>query len=249
MFIRKYWLPLSVFIVAIAGVGLYLLSIQPPPEPIIIYKAVEPLEKPTEQPQTEMPVVEKTEQPQQGGHTHADGTWHAGAHDAPVEPPSRIESDTPAGTSPTGESPTGLTYHAKLLASNPAAALREQSKERGHWSGDYLPDFPPDDTEAMAIARAEYHQHYYGDTPEGRTAAATVNRLIRAMQERYPVNLYGFSYADFDVRARRSDLMMLTWPSLDYSSERIENYRDGSYPSLLVWSNIYPHLPKLGENR
>ena len=42
MFIRKYWLPISVFIMAIAGVGLYLLATQPPPEPVKIYKVVEP---------------------------------------------------------------------------------------------------------------------------------------------------------------------------------------------------------------
>ena len=29
------------------------------------------------------PAVEK---PEQGGHTHADGTWHAGAHEAQVDP-------------------------------------------------------------------------------------------------------------------------------------------------------------------
>ena len=81
MFLRKYWLPLSVFLVAIAGVGLYLLAIQPPPEPIVIYKTVEP-EKPTEQPKAEVPVGDTS----QGGHSHADGTWHAEPH-VPVETP------------------------------------------------------------------------------------------------------------------------------------------------------------------
>ena len=79
MFLRKYWLPLSVFLVAIVGVGLYLLATQPPKEPIVIYKAVEPIEKPT----TEAPVGEIS----QGGHVHADGTWHDGPHDAPVDHP------------------------------------------------------------------------------------------------------------------------------------------------------------------
>jgi hypothetical protein len=69
MFIRKYWLPLSVFIVAICAVGLYYLQTQPPKAPIKIYKPVEPLEKPT----AEVPEGETS----QGGHVHADGTWHA----------------------------------------------------------------------------------------------------------------------------------------------------------------------------
>jgi len=84
MFLRKYWIPLSVFLVAIVGVGLYLLATQPPREPIKIYKAVEPLEKPTEPPTTETPVVEKTEE---GGHFHADGTWHAEPQAPRTTPP------------------------------------------------------------------------------------------------------------------------------------------------------------------
>ena len=74
MFLRKYWLPLSVFLVAIAGVGLYLLATQPPKDPIIIYKPVEPLPKS----EAKAPVGETS----QGGHFHADGTWHEGPHDA-----------------------------------------------------------------------------------------------------------------------------------------------------------------------
>ncbi|MDE0014965.1 MAG: hypothetical protein OXU51_02175 [Candidatus Poribacteria bacterium] len=81
MFIRKYWLPLSVFLVAICAVGLYLLATQPPKEPIVIYKVVEP-EKPTEQPTTQAPVGDTS----QGGHVHADGTWHEGSHETEVQP-------------------------------------------------------------------------------------------------------------------------------------------------------------------
>ena len=83
MFIRKYWIPLSVFIVAICAVGLYLLATQPPKDPILIYKPVEPIEKPTEEPKAEAPVGDTS----QGGHVHADGTWHAGPHEAPVDRP------------------------------------------------------------------------------------------------------------------------------------------------------------------
>ena len=79
MFLRKYWLPISVFLVAIAGVGLYLLATQPPPEPVPIYKAVEP-EKLTEQPQAEAPVGDTS----QDGHVHADGNpWHEEPHEMP----------------------------------------------------------------------------------------------------------------------------------------------------------------------
>lgn len=92
MFIRKYYLPISVFIVAIAGVGLYLLATQPPKEPIVIYKPVEPIEKPTEQPKAEAPVEDTL----QGGHVHADGTWHEGPHTVDTQTPVS-EHEPPAG--------------------------------------------------------------------------------------------------------------------------------------------------------
>ena len=110
MFIKKYWRPLSVFLVVVVSVGLYLQATHPPPEPIKIYKAVEPLEKPTQAPTTQTlvgekpsqtPVGEKTEQ---AGHSHADGTWHAGSHD-PVEMPPATGSKLPAPTAGNVDSP------------------------------------------------------------------------------------------------------------------------------------------------
>ena len=89
MFMRKYWIPLTVFLVALAGVGLYLLATQPPPEPIVIYTPVEPLEKPTEQPKAEVPVGDTS----QGGHFHADGTWHEGPHEMPSDETNEIDAE------------------------------------------------------------------------------------------------------------------------------------------------------------
>ena len=87
MFLRKYWKPpLSVFIVAIAGVGLYMLATQPPKDPIVIYKPVEPLPKS----EVKAPVGDTS----QGGHIHADGTWHEGPHaevDRSVEAPPQLD--------------------------------------------------------------------------------------------------------------------------------------------------------------
>jgi len=98
MFIKKYWLPLSVCLVAIVGVGIYYLATQLPPDPIVTYTAVEPLEKSKKVPKTEMPVGEETPQ---GGHTHEDGPWHAGPHEAPGQRPDRGE----AAVSPHGFGP------------------------------------------------------------------------------------------------------------------------------------------------
>lgn len=98
MFLRKYWLPLSVFLVAIGGVGLYLLATQPPKDPIIIYKPVEPLPKS----EAKAPVGDTS----QGGHFHADGTWHEGPHaeeGRPVLPPLQAQ-ESPAFVKPVSDS-------------------------------------------------------------------------------------------------------------------------------------------------
>ncbi|MDE0016627.1 MAG: hypothetical protein OXU51_10595 [Candidatus Poribacteria bacterium] len=250
MFIRKYWLPISVFIVAIVGIGLYLLATQPPKEPIKIYKAVEP-EKPSEQPTPEVPESETDT----GGHFHADGTWHEGPHDAPVasEVPTEVETPEEIIEKFNTASPAmQLTYHTELLKSDPVEALRQQSKERGHWSADYLPDFPLDDTEAMEIARAEYDLIYYQyQTPRGQPrspeyhrAARHIMSLLRAVNEKYPADS-----PDWHVRARGLDLGMFSWPSFPDGSDEIEHYRDYTTPSLVVRSHMYPELPELGEPR
>ena len=96
MFIRKYWIPLSVFIIAIVGVSLYYLQTRPPKDPIVIYKPVEPLPKPIVEKseiETEAPVAETA----QGGHSHEDGTFHAEPHEMPSDVPQsediKFESD------------------------------------------------------------------------------------------------------------------------------------------------------------
>ena len=65
MFIRKHWLPLSVFLVAIAAVSLYVLQTDTPKAPMI-YKATTP--------------AEAQEQRTPDGHFHEDGTFHAEPH-------------------------------------------------------------------------------------------------------------------------------------------------------------------------
>jgi len=76
MFFRKYWIPLSVFIIAIVGVGLYVLQTRPPKDPILIVKPVE-----YEKPAAKAPVGEQSAEV---GHVHADDIWKA------AEPPEII---------------------------------------------------------------------------------------------------------------------------------------------------------------
>ncbi len=136
MFIRKYWLPVTVFIVALAGVGLHYLQTRPPKDPIVIVKPVEPLEKPT----AETPVGETS----QGGHVHEDGDpWHAETHETPVENPSIVEKklepieppayiyDPDAKERPDGWDPDLVyeTGHGKIIDLNYRPLTEEEQAE------------------------------------------------------------------------------------------------------------------------
>ena len=98
MFLRKNWLPISVFLIVIVMVGLYVLQTRPEKAPIKIYKAVE-----VEKPKAEVPVGDTS----QGGHFHEDGTWHAGPHADP-EVYSRGTSTQPAP--PDAPTETSVTH-------------------------------------------------------------------------------------------------------------------------------------------
>lgn len=66
MFLRKYWLPLSVFSVAIVIVCVYMLQTRLPQEPIKVYKSVE-VEQPTANETTP-----KVREAAEGVHFHTD---------------------------------------------------------------------------------------------------------------------------------------------------------------------------------
>lgn len=128
------------------------------------------------------------------GHWH-DGVWH----DEPHEPVKQTS------TRP-------LTYHEELLKTNPVKALRLQAEERGHWSAEHIPPFPPDDTEAQDLARNRYLLHYYesiGDksNPIYSKAARAYLSQIEAIRDKFPV-------AD-TVTAREMDLNRIIWTNLD----------------------------------
>ena len=79
MFTRKNWLPIVVFIVAIAAVSVYLLrSPNTPKAPIKIYKAVE-----VDRPETQKPPPPG--ETAESGHWHGD-EWHAEPHETRAQP-------------------------------------------------------------------------------------------------------------------------------------------------------------------
>ena len=171
-------------------------------------------ERQNQQPTTEAPVVEK---PPQDGHFHADGTWHESPHEAPVEPPSTDAGETLAPVA----TPTGpLTYHAALLASHPVEALRAQAAERGHWSEKWIPPFPSDDHEAAALARYSYLTVYYRSTGE-----IDMPKTSQFREEHYSLlmSMEGSG-------PRHSDLLKLTWATLDAGDIPDPYYAPSNFP-------------------
>lgn len=109
----------------------------------------------------------------------------------------------------------GLTYHAELLETNPVKALRLQAEERGHWSKDHIPPFPPSDTEAQAFARNAYLTTYYqslgygSENLEPENFDAESNRIYGNAVRAYMSHFRGLD--EYPNGPRRKDLWRLTW--------------------------------------
>lgn len=103
---------IGVFVVLIcAVVGIYFLRTDLPDKPIVIVKPVEPLPKS----EVKAPVGETS----QGGHFHADGTWH----EAPVEQPNEI-SESLAEFKPRVEKEVAELAAAKTAREQNEALMR-----------------------------------------------------------------------------------------------------------------------------
>ncbi|MDE0399409.1 MAG: hypothetical protein OXL96_16565 [Candidatus Poribacteria bacterium] len=240
MFIRKYWLPLSVFLVAIAGMGLYLLATQQPPEPVKIYKVVEP-EKPTEQPTGEVPESETDT----GGHFHADGTWHERPHDVPVPVYGGVDGSKTLQVDSDGE----VIYpHHELLQSHPVEALRQQSIDRGHWSAEWIPPFPVGDVEANELARSYYLAFYYNEIGDFHNPIASQARaVIRQWRDHF--NSY-IPSRRWEIPHRDFDLMKLAWIQREYDARLLEmdipssfsrdEYKPSNAPTTYTPSTFIP---------
>lgn len=105
---------------------------------------------------------------------------------------------------------TKLTYHKELLETNPVEALRLQSKERGHWSSEWIPAFPSDDLEAGSIAKNEYIIQYY------KSIGDTNNLEYKKAYDSNWEQMTRQIYAPFN--ARLCDLIMLHWTGLSEGS-------------------------------
>ena len=80
MFLRKYWIGLSVLLVAICALGLFLLRDETPQEPIKIYKVTTPAEPPAKVTAAEVKQP-STDDTTGGGHFHAEPHFEADTDD------------------------------------------------------------------------------------------------------------------------------------------------------------------------
>ncbi len=107
-----------------------------------------------------------------------------------------------------------LTYHEELLETNPVKALRLQQEERGHWSAEWIPPFPPDDTEAQEYAKALYLRRYYIHTYGEKLGTPGYEKETKVYSEARAIASQMFdTIVSYPYGARRQDLKKLTWPS------------------------------------
>ena len=174
MFIRKYWVPITIFIVVLLSCSLILLLPREKP-PIKIYKPVE-----TEQPTAKAPVGDTS----QGGHWHGD-QWHAEPHETPA-------ADETPRSQPRQRPETRLDAQASIPVPPEAAyqALREKYPEQTNNPSPFE-NVPVDlwDFEATKKAFMDhfnfYMEHYdpkegWSHTRELRIAAAVMTNIDNA---------------------------------------------------------------------
>ena len=163
-------------------------------------------------------------------------------HEVPVDAPDVWKEPTPvkkkkAQKPPMPKHKGPLTYHAELLETNPVTALRLQSEERQHFSAQWIPPFPPSDTEAQEYARSHYLMIYYEnkgetDNPKYRAAARDRGDIMRVVHG-YPKG------------PRRYDLMKIGWVRFDV--QPYEMYRPNG--SRTMPSDYFPKWRSEAEKR
>lgn len=212
MFVRKNWLPLSVFIVAIVGVGLYLLQTRSPKDPIVIYKAVEVEKKPKPPPPGET---------FETGHWHGD-EWHSEPHDAHVEAATPVDAQIaqPVNAQIGAPMPDGSD------TSDPYQALREKYPDQTQ-NPHPFEDVPVDlwDFEATKTAFMDHFNFYVaqrGNEPEVfennrevRIAYAIMTNIANAAQ----------SWVGLFTREQREEIDALYQLYFDFAGVEVNHDR------------------------
>lgn len=135
MFIRKYWIPILVFLVAITGSTVYWLKTQTPLEPIKRYTVSDTLKTPTDTPtETSKTEISTETETGQSGHWHSN-EWHPEPHQPTISPaPTSSVADTQY--TPTEVTQAGMLQE-DIDAARENALYREQLRQyheaRNQW--------------------------------------------------------------------------------------------------------------------
>ena len=174
MFLRKHWVPLSVFgVVAICALVFFLLRSDVPQEPIKIYKTTTPAPRVSKLAKTAPARVQQEVSDRQppsesdrdaeltdtaaGGHFHADGTWHAEPHTQPQ--PHTSTRPVPDADAAEDEVSEWVVVELEVLASQMEAKY-------------------PEIAQLAELTPAEIKERY--STPEAREALRTLASEARA---------------------------------------------------------------------
>lgn len=149
MFMKKYWIPLLIVMLALVGCGLFYGCKVAKQEPVKVYK-------PVEVPQEATPKPPPPGETYETGHWHGD-EWHTEPHDthAPAQPPqgevSTVEASPPenAEAPPAIETPIEIetdVVNPTSTSSNPlfADGVPEHLQCPSEWIGAYFKEIEPE---------------------------------------------------------------------------------------------------------
>ncbi len=126
-------------------------------------------------------------------------------HEVPINAPDTWQEEQIADTSDNTQQPVAKVDYPN--PDNPVQALREYLEKQGHWSAEYIPDFPPEDTEAAQMAQNVLimlaHEDAGNKILDGPAEAA--NREFLQTLEHYKGSM----------EQRGFDIYRLSWAILD----------------------------------
>jgi hypothetical protein len=155
MLSKRLYIPIGILIIALVAIAFFALRSDTPTEPIMIYKVVEPAEE------SETQTASATRDIAEGGHFHADGTFHAEPHDTST---TRFETN-PVEYEAKAEKIRELEAKLKRLEAEKAErlAIEAESEELLTWSKEFQDRFFADVDEvlfAADLSESEFLEKY-----------------------------------------------------------------------------------------
>ena len=215
---KKIYIPIGLCLVLLLVIGFLSLCSDVPDEPVKIYKAVA-VEEPTQPTPAEAPVGDTS----QGGHFHADGTWHADPHSQVSDtiPEADIDDDAAFGA----EMAAYDAEAAQLDAEYEARAKRMKEKAA------YIKQLEAENAEFEALLTwgEDFSRRYMADASE---IADFKGFADEDFLEKYPT---------FEAR---NDLALRLLKFEDYRQEAVARI-EGLSPN--VRQRFYQGLEEIGE--